>query len=71
MAYQVARRHVAKLRIIGLVLATALPLAVLLAFAPTHLLGLAALLSHVLGVMTIRWLFFAEAKHVMSLYYGR
>jgi DMSO reductase anchor subunit len=33
------------------------------------LLGI-ALVSHIAGVFVERWLFFAEAKHVVSLYYG-
>jgi hypothetical protein len=28
------------------------------------------LASHVAGVLAARWLFFAEAEHVVGLYYG-
>jgi len=27
-------------------------------------------LAHVFGMFVERWLFFAEAKHVVTLYYG-
>jgi len=30
-----------------------------------------AVLSHLCGVLITRWLFFAEAEHTVSLYYGR
>ena len=30
-----------------------------------------AVLSHVIGVFASRWLFFAEAEHVVGLYYGK
>jgi DMSO reductase anchor subunit len=29
-----------------------------------------AVLAHVAGMFVERWLFFAEAKHVVTLYYG-
>ena len=31
----------------------------------------AAAESHLAGVLASRWLFFAEAEHVVGLYYGR
>ena len=33
-------------------------------------LMVAASFVHIAGVMVSRWLFFAEAKHTVSLYYG-
>jgi len=27
--------------------------------------------SHIAGVLASRWLFFAEAEHVVGLYYGK
>jgi len=30
-----------------------------------------ALIGHVVGMLALRWLFFAEAEHVQALYYGR
>jgi DMSO reductase anchor subunit len=36
-----------------------------------HMIGLFVILLHLIGVAAIRWLFFAEARHVQALYYGR
>lgn len=75
MGYAVARRHAAKLRqlsVLGLfvvpivcllmILIVASPLAILLAAVATF--------SAAFGVFAERWLFFAEARHVVTLYYG-
>jgi DMSO reductase anchor subunit len=71
MVHVVGRRHARKLRPIGLALAVLLPLAlVALAPAAPPALALAALL-HACGALVLRWLFFAEAEHVVGLYYGR
>ena len=70
MVYTVARKHIKKLRIIALALMAALP--VLFLMLPfNHILALLAVLSHLAGVLTARWLFFAEAEHVVGLYYGK
>jgi DMSO reductase anchor subunit len=70
MVFVIGRDHALKLRLLGLVLAVLLPLAlVLLAPAPPALLVAAAL--HAAGALVLRWLFFAEAEHVVGLYYGR
>ena len=54
----------------GLGLMILLPVVLLL--APfSHLLAAVAVLSHLAGVAVSRWLFFAEAEHVVGLYYGR
>lgn len=66
----VGRRHSAKLRLIALVLMAVLP--VLLLLLPfNHALASLAVLSHLAGVIVSRWLFFAEAEHVVGLYYGK
>lgn len=75
MGYRVARKHAVKLRRITLGAGMALPglLVLLSALAPNSLaaiLALAAALSAMLGVLVERWLFFAEAKHTVTLYYG-
>lgn len=70
MVFVVARRHVAKLRIIGLALMAVVP-AVLLLLPFSHLVALLAILSHIAGAFVVRWLFFAQAEHVVGLYYGR
>lgn len=73
MGYVLARKHSVKLRRLALVLFGAVPAvgcAITLlqpGFAPV-VLGVAAL-SALLGAMVERWLFFAEAKHAVMLYY--
>ncbi len=66
----IGRKHAQKLRVIALVLAVGLP-CLLLVLPFSHLLAFVALISHVAGVLIARWLFFAEAEHVVGLYYGK
>ena len=66
----VGRRHAANLRQIGLLLAFVLPI-ILLLLPFHHFWGLLAVLSHIAGVLCLRWLFFAQAEHVVGLYYGK
>lgn len=68
--HEVGRKHAQKLRILSLVLGYALPV-VLLLLPFTHFFALVAVLSHLAGVAASRWLFFAEAEHVVGLYYGK
>jgi len=67
--YVIARKHALKLRVIAGVLMIVLPL-ILLLLPFSHIFALLAVVSHVAGVFTSRWLFFAEAEHVVGLYYG-
>lgn len=76
MGHKIARKHAGRLRFIALALLFAVPIVLLLAAVaiagnagPTILIGL-AVLSAGAGVLVERWLFFAEAKHVVALYYG-
>jgi len=74
MAYTVARRHVDKLRRIAVVLGLLLPLLSLAGLllpgaASAGVLGVGALALTV-GILIERWLFFAEARHTVALYYG-
>lgn len=71
MAYDIGRKHALKLRIIALTFAVVLPVAVLLAFPLTHVTGAIAIALHLIGLLAARWLFFAEAAHVVRLYYGK
>ena len=74
MGFQIARRHAAKLRRIALVVGFSLPLIFsLLARLGTFPLASSALAvaCAALGLLTERWLFFAQATHVSALYYGR
>ncbi len=65
----IGRKHAQKLRIISLGLMAVLPV-ILLLLPFTHVFALLAVLSHIAGVATSRWLFFAEAEHTVGLYYG-
>jgi DMSO reductase anchor subunit len=69
MVHIVGRRHAQKLRVIALTLAAALPALVLV--LPLGIWGIAlATLLHLIGTLAARWLFFAEAEHVVGLFYG-
>lgn len=75
MGFQVARKHAVKLRGIAHMLAFAAPfiLAVVSMALPNPLAGIAAfagLASMAAGLLAERWLFFAEAKHTVTLFYG-
>jgi len=70
LVHQVGRKHALKLRAIALGLGFILP--VLMLLVPfTHAMALFAVISHVAGIAASRWLFFAEAEHVVGLYYGK
>jgi DMSO reductase anchor subunit len=72
MVHQIGRKHAAKLRFIALVIGAALPVVIAAAVAwwefATPVLGL-AFVAMLAGLFVERWLFFAEAKHSVSLYY--
>ena len=71
MIYVVARKHVDKLRITAICMAAVVPAILLLLLPPTiWTFGLAAF-SHLIGAFAARWLFFAQAEHVVGLYYGQ
>ncbi len=75
MGYRIARKHKEKLRRHALLAGAAVPagallLALVLAPAAPVLLALAAAAT-LAGTAVERWLFFAEAEHVVMLYYGR
>lgn len=74
MGYKVARKHAMKLRRIVWAGAFAAPLAMLIVALLIPAFGLwfliVAVLANALGTVTERWLFFAEARHVVTLYYG-
>ncbi|PVA09650.1 dibenzothiophene desulfurase [Pelagivirga sediminicola] len=66
----VGRRHAQKLRSIAFALGYVLPI-LLLGLPLPHLAAALAVLCHVAGIFASRWLFFAEAEHVVGLYYGK
>jgi DMSO reductase anchor subunit len=75
MGFRVARKHQQKLRAFVQLAAFAIPAGLLLvdlvlgggALMPLAVLAVASQLS---GLLVERWLFFAEAKHTIQLYYG-
>lgn len=75
MGFRIARKHAGKLRRIALGLGFLLPLLLILGGSaeagPVRAgLAAAAALAATAGVLVERWLFFAEAKHTVTLYYG-
>ncbi|CAN5455798.1 dimethyl sulfoxide reductase anchor subunit [soil metagenome] len=72
MGYHIARKHAVKLRSVVLMLLAAAALAALLSFVPLVVIPFSVLCAILAGIAAIveRWLFFAEAQHVVSLYYG-
>lgn len=75
MGFRIARKHASKLRIIALLLGFVIPFfAICTAIYGLPQLALVfaviAVVSGIIGIVTERWLFFAEAKHVVTLYYG-
>lgn len=76
MAYEVARKHAVKLRRFVVLALFAIPAACLALSLLTGselalFLALVAVASAAAGVVTERWLYFAEAEHVVVLYYGK
>lgn len=74
MGYRVARKHAAKLRRVAFIAGYVVP--ALLAATVTEATGLPAILVAgvtvivaMTGMLVERWLFFAEARHVVMLYY--
>ena len=65
MGYRIARKHAARLRVVAVMLGFIAPI-VLLPFVPP-----VAAIAALLGLLVERWLFFAEATHTITLYYGR
>ncbi len=79
MGFRIARKHARKLRLLALLLGGVLPLLLIaLGMVPGFLgagpaqaaAALVAAVSGLFGIVLERWLFFAEAKHTVSLYYG-
>ena len=76
MGFRVARKHAQKLRRLALLFGAAAPVILCAAAAllgsnwAGALAALVATASFALGIVLERWLFFAEAEHVVTLYYG-
>ena len=70
MVHVVGRKHAARLQGLALVFAVALPL-VALFLVPGWPGQALAVTLHLAGMLAARWLFFAQAEHVVGHYYGR
>ena len=66
----VGRKHSAKLRMIAIILMIGTPI-LLLSLSFSYFLAALSVISHIAGLFISRWLFFAEAEHVVGLYYGK
>jgi sulfite dehydrogenase (quinone) subunit SoeC len=76
MGYEVARKHADRLRQLATLLLFVVPavacLSLLVGGPELNIVfALLAVGSAAVGVAVERWLFFAEAEHVVTLYYGR
>ena len=76
MGFSIARKHAARLRRIAIALGFGLPF--LLSLVPFLAPGWPALAATFVaaivgtaGIFVERWLFFAEARHAVTLYYGQ
>jgi DMSO reductase anchor subunit len=54
----------------GSILAFGMPI-IFLSLPFSHFIATLAFIAHIIGMFIIRWLFFAEAEHVVGLYYGK
>lgn len=74
MGFQIGRKHSVRLRMVARTLGFALPLiATVIAMLVPPISAVAAVvaaLAVAVGVVVERWLFFAEARHTVTLYYG-
>jgi DMSO reductase anchor subunit len=75
MGFRVARKHAVKLRAIAVLLGFGLAVALivagwLLSAMAGAFCAILAALSATVGTLVERWLFFAEARHTVTLYYG-
>ncbi len=76
MGFRIGRKHARPLRAIALGLGFAVPVVLLiigaiLAGLPARILLPLAAASALAGLYIERWLFFAQATHTVTLYYGR
>jgi len=75
MGFRIARKHAAKLRRMCWLMLFLAPLVLVLIGMGRHPVlaipcAVLAAISGCVGVLIERWLFFAEAKHAVTLYYG-
>lgn len=71
MVYVIGRKHATKLRVIAILLMVVIPVLMIWMGAHHDIKAVIAVVTHLVGVFASRWLFFAEAEHVVGLYYGK
>lgn len=71
MVFDLGRKRIQPLLYGGFFLAVLLPVCLLLSVNLGHTVALVAVMSHITGIIMLRWLFFARAEHVVGLYYGK
>ena len=76
--YVIGRKHATKLRVVAMLLMAVIPVVALgltqldgVSGPTDHVFAALAVISHLVGVFAARWLFFAQAEHVVGLYYGK
>lgn len=69
MGFQVGRKHARTIRLLALLIGGGLPLILLSAMPLSAFALIIAVAAVIIGLFFERWLFFAEAKHVVMLYY--
>jgi DMSO reductase anchor subunit len=69
--FVLAREHAQRLRTLMVLLSAVLPMLLLLLAPPIFPVLVAASLCFLAGALVQRWLFFAQAEHVVRLYHGQ
>ena len=69
MGFQVGRKHARTIRLLALLIGGGLPLILLSAMPLSAFALIIAVAGVIIGLFFERWLLFAEAKHVVMLYY--
>ncbi|WP_413875307.1 dimethyl sulfoxide reductase anchor subunit family protein [Albidovulum sp.] len=70
MIHVVGRKHRTKLRVVAVLAGAVAPAALVVALPSSLVAHVLAFAAHLSGAFAARWLFFAEAEHVVGLYYG-
>lgn len=71
MVFAVGRKHMAPLRVLSVLLTGLVPAYLIQAYEIGHLFAAVLVAMHLAGLFVARWLFFAEAEHVVGLYYDK
>ena len=71
MVHIIGRKHSQRLRVIGFLFVGIMPGLILLFLSTNTIILTIILLIHLFGMTIVRWLFFAEAEHVVGIYYSK